>query len=196
MYLYLVRHGQSEGNARGLFFGQWDCPLTGLGREQAAQAAEKLRERSFARCCASDLSRAWETAQICLAGRPIAAEKCPALREQDMGGLERTTWQQLQERYGEERLRAFVKNWYRESLPTLEPAPVMEKRVGACVDGILRRGEDTLIVAHNGSLSLLAKHLGLFEETQLFAPEFHFAFGCYSVVRVTPEGAALEGFNL
>ena len=43
MYLYLVRHGQSEGNARRLFFGHTDYPLTALGREQARQAADKLR---------------------------------------------------------------------------------------------------------------------------------------------------------
>ena len=38
MYLYLVRHGQSVGNERRLFFGWSDHPLTELGREQARQA--------------------------------------------------------------------------------------------------------------------------------------------------------------
>ena len=59
MYLYLVRHGQSVGNERQLFFGAKDYPLTPLGREQAKQAADKLREASFTRCVASPLSRAW-----------------------------------------------------------------------------------------------------------------------------------------
>ena len=33
MYLYLVRHGQSEGNVIRTFHGQTDYPLTEKGRE-------------------------------------------------------------------------------------------------------------------------------------------------------------------
>ena len=57
MYMYLVRHGQSVGNVRRTFHGQTDYPLTEEGRRQARQAAEKLREIPFTRCCASDLRR-------------------------------------------------------------------------------------------------------------------------------------------
>ena len=77
MYLYLVRHGQSEGNARRLFFGHTDYPLTALGREQARQAADKLRAVSFSRCVASDLLRAWETAEICVGSRALRPENAP-----------------------------------------------------------------------------------------------------------------------
>ena len=38
MRLYLVRHGQSEGNVAKTFHGHTDYPLTELGREQARQA--------------------------------------------------------------------------------------------------------------------------------------------------------------
>ena len=44
MILYLVRHGQSEGNVKRYFHGQTDYPLTDLGRRQAQEVAEKLRE--------------------------------------------------------------------------------------------------------------------------------------------------------
>ena len=33
--LILVRHGESEGNARGLLLGRMDSPLTGRGLAQA-----------------------------------------------------------------------------------------------------------------------------------------------------------------
>ena len=100
MYLYLVRHGQSVGNERKLFFGWSDHPLTELGREQARQAAEKLREVSFTRCVASDLSRAWDTALICAEGRGVAVESDPRLREQDMGSLEDADWEEAHDRCG------------------------------------------------------------------------------------------------
>ena len=197
MYLYLVRHGQSEGNARKLFFGQWDCPLTAQGRQDAWQAAEKLRAVEFARCYASDLQRAWETAEVCTTGRLLAPEKCPGLREQDMGALEQKTWEEAAKICGgEKKLQQYLADWYHEDLPTVEPAAQMEARVSEAVDEIIRRGEDALIVAHNGSLTLLLYHLGLIRLEELLDMSFQFRFGCYSVIRIGEDGTCLEGFNL
>lgn len=42
MLFYLVRHAQSEGNAKGFFQGNIDTPLTPLGHRQAAFAADWL----------------------------------------------------------------------------------------------------------------------------------------------------------
>ena len=44
MILYLVRHGQSEGNVKRYFHGQTDYPLTEKGHEQAREVAEKLKD--------------------------------------------------------------------------------------------------------------------------------------------------------
>lgn len=99
MFLYLVRHGQSVGNVRRTFHGQTDYPLTQEGRRQAQQAAEKLREVSFTRCFASNLQRAWDTAQICVAGRGIAVEPCLGLREHYIGQLEDLTREEMEARY-------------------------------------------------------------------------------------------------
>ena len=44
MKLYLIRHGQSEGNVKDLWYGRSDLPLTELGRQQAAQVGQKLRD--------------------------------------------------------------------------------------------------------------------------------------------------------
>lgn len=194
MYLYLVRHGESVGNAEKLFFGQRDYPLTKLGREQAGQAAEKLKGISFTRCCASNLSRAWETAQICLAQREIWPERCSGLREQNMGELEGLTWEQACGKYGEA-LERYLEDW-RYPLPTVETCEAMLTRVADCVDEIVARGEDTLIVAHNGSLTLILYHLGLIGEKELLDMGYQFRFGCYSAVRIDENGAKLEGFNL
>lgn len=195
MYLYLVRHGESVGNAKKLFFGRWDCPLTELGRQQAWTVAEKLRAVEFERCCASDLQRAWETAEICLTGRLIMPERCPALREQNLGNLECKTWDEAQALYSRY-LDGYLNNWYHSSVPTVECPKDMERRVAACVDQILRQGKDTLVVAHNGSLTLILKHLRLIGEKELADMHFQFRFGCYSVARIEESGTVLEAFNI
>lgn len=194
MYLYLVRHGQSEGNVRKTFHGQTDYPLTETGREQARESAEKLKEVAFSRCCASDLSRAWETALACLEGRSVSAEPCPALREQDVGGMEGLTWEEMEERYPDI-LHPYIEDWFHTIPPEGESPDDMTARVAACVDDIIRRGEDTLIVAHNGSLSLILKHLKLAGEDELLKSGFFFQQGTYSVVRVDKSGAELVAFN-
>jgi broad specificity phosphatase PhoE len=65
--LVLVRHGQTEANARGLLLGRADPPLSDLGRRQAAALATRLPDD--ARVVASPLLRTRETAAAF--GRPV-----------------------------------------------------------------------------------------------------------------------------
>jgi broad specificity phosphatase PhoE len=58
--LVLVRHGQTEANARGLLQGHVDLPLSDLGRHQARALASVVP--ADARVVASPLRRAQETA--------------------------------------------------------------------------------------------------------------------------------------
>lgn len=194
MYLYLVRHGQSVGNEKQLFFGTRDYPLTDLGWDQARQAADKLREVEFTRCVSSDLSRAWDTALACVEGRGVSPEPDPALREQDMGALEDLTWAQAEKLCGG-LVGNMLADWYHTTPPAGESPQRMLARVGGCVDGIIRRGEDTLIAAHNGSLSLVLYHLGLIEQKNLLQHGWFFKHGTYSAVRVNENGAELVHFN-
>lgn len=167
MYLYLVRHGQSTGNEQQLFFGLRDHPLTELGRKQARQAAEKLKEASFSRCLSSPLSRAWDTAMICTEGRYVVPQACPAILEQDMGELEGLTWGAAEAKFGDH-IGVLLVDWFHTIPPGGEPPAHMLDRVGGCVDELIARGEDTLLVAHNGSLSLVLLHLGLAGEGDMF----------------------------
>jgi broad specificity phosphatase PhoE len=58
--LFLVRHGQTAANARGLLLGRADPPLTELGRRQAAALADALPRPH--RLITSPLARARDTA--------------------------------------------------------------------------------------------------------------------------------------
>jgi broad specificity phosphatase PhoE len=92
--LLLVRHGQSEWNAAGLMQGQTPhVPLTGLGHQQAVQAAAELA--ALARdgagpgaLLSSDLLRAVQTAEHCATATGLPLRTTPALREQGYGVLE------------------------------------------------------------------------------------------------------------
>jgi broad specificity phosphatase PhoE len=69
--LVLVRHGQTEANARGLLLGRADPPLSELGRRQAAALAAHVP--ADARVVASPLVRTRETADAF--GRPVDVDE-------------------------------------------------------------------------------------------------------------------------
>lgn len=194
MYLYLVRHGQSEGNAARTFHGQIDYPLTELGREQARQTAEKLSGVSFTRCCASTLSRAWETARICLEGREVAIEACPDLLEQHIGEMEGLSWAEMEARFPG-LLHSYIEDWWTVTPPGGESPEVLSRRVNRCVDEIIARGEDTLIVGHAIAMSMILDSLGLMGRDRLLKPEGFFSQGTYTAIRIENGRAELLCFN-
>jgi broad specificity phosphatase PhoE len=80
--LYLVRHGQTEANARGLLLGRADPPLSELGRRQAA--ALRTIVPASARIVASPLTRTRETAEA-IAGDRAAIDFDDRWLELDYG---------------------------------------------------------------------------------------------------------------
>lgn len=82
--LTLVRHGQSEANARGVMCGRSDTPLTEIGRRQAAALAAGLPRPT--RLVSSPLARARETAGIFRAD--VAVEIDARWTEMDYGELD------------------------------------------------------------------------------------------------------------
>jgi len=50
LHVVLIRHGETEGNVRGIVQGQSDTPLTEKGILSTLRKAEKIRELYF-RCC-------------------------------------------------------------------------------------------------------------------------------------------------
>jgi bisphosphoglycerate-dependent phosphoglycerate mutase len=93
--LYIVRHGESEYNAKGLLAGITDIPLTDTGREQARQAGAQLAQLGITRIVSSPLVRAYETARIIadtIGFDPEAIIVDERLHERNFGELEGTVW--------------------------------------------------------------------------------------------------------
>lgn len=97
----VVRHGESEANAKQVFAGQDDSPLTPTGRRQAAAVADALAREPIARVISSDLSRARDTAEIIARRHGLRVETTPALREWDVGELVGLNREQSSSRYGD-----------------------------------------------------------------------------------------------
>jgi broad specificity phosphatase PhoE len=84
----LLRHGQSEGNLKGLYLGHTDLDITELGRKQAEITAEYLKNEKIDAIYSSDLKRAHNTAlpHAKLRGIPVIDKR--ELREIYLGEWE------------------------------------------------------------------------------------------------------------
>src|SRR5207302_3277214 len=88
--LILARHGESAYSARGLCNGDIAIAvgLTELGRDEARDLGETLRDQSIDLCVTSEFQRARETADIALAGRAVPRLVIPALNDPLVGCYE------------------------------------------------------------------------------------------------------------
>ena len=82
--LYLIRHGQTDWNVRGLLQGGgYDIPLNDMGKLQAASAASELSAVPIDVVCSSHLSRAHATADALHAAVSAARGPGPVARAVD-----------------------------------------------------------------------------------------------------------------
>lgn len=90
-----IRHGQTVGNAAGLWQGHTDSPLSSLGRDQAERLGERLANKHFDLVVSSDLGRTVETASALQ--RPIETDQ--RWREAYSGDWEGLKFTDVAERY-------------------------------------------------------------------------------------------------
>ena len=89
--LWLIRHGESTWNVRGLAQGHHDeARLTARGERQACELATELSTQPIRTLYASDLRRALETAAPLAEVLGLAVNHDARLRERSLGMLEGT----------------------------------------------------------------------------------------------------------
>ncbi|MFX0538856.1 phosphoglyceromutase [Ornithinimicrobium sp. Y1847] len=120
--LILLRHGESEWNAKNLFTGWVDVPLTEKGRTEAARAGELLLEEGLLPDVlhTSLLRRAITTANLALDAADrhwIPVQRSWRLNERHYGALQGLDKAATRDKYGEEQFML-----WRRSFDTPPPA--------------------------------------------------------------------------
>jgi len=159
--LLLARHGESVWNAERRFQGRTDIPLSPRGRAQAEALARGLRGYRVRAAYVSPYRRAVETAEIALRDSGVSQTVLPDLRELSLGQWEGCTVEDVRARDGDP-YRAWLRAPHDCPPPDGEPLPDVHARVQAAVDRIAAahpKGDDVLIVAHGGVISVYACYL-------------------------------------
>ena len=148
--LIVVRHGQSEGNAKGEFHGQYNSDLTALGHEQAERTAEFVDRYTIDAIYSSDIRRAYSTAKHTAdrRGMPIIADT--GLREIFAGDWEQMKFTEIPEKYPEE-YRLWCEDIAHAHLPHGESVAEMAARVNAAFAKIIAEndGKTVFIATHS-----------------------------------------------
>lgn len=156
-HFFIVRHGRSEGNAKGIFQGRIDLPLVDAGRAQAREAAAWLAERGIDRILSSPLSRAAETASIIASACGIEAERDELFQEIDTGVFSGLSFEQSRERYPEDFKSFEGRSW--DVVPGAEGSGHLYERAMASWrllrDQALSGGRAIACVSHGGFIQWL-----------------------------------------
>lgn len=95
--LYIVRHGETEWNVKGITQGQTNSSLTLNGIQQAKITANDLKDIKFDAIFSSDLTRSQNTAEIIKLDREIIIQTSKLLRERSFGSFEGKHRDEVQE---------------------------------------------------------------------------------------------------
>ena len=151
--LFLVRHGETDWNREGRLQGSKDIPLNELGREQAAEAAGRLRNLvqgyEGLDFVASPMERARETMEILryrLGLPPKGYRIDERLRELTFGSWEGFTWREVRKSERELALARERDKWGFVP-PEGESYRMLAERIRPVLEGLT--GE-TVMVSHGG----------------------------------------------
>ena len=147
----LIRHGESQANLKEIFCGQSDYPLTDTGVLQAQCTAAFISKNYCVKhIYASDLSRAYATAQAIGEATGVPVQKETRLREIYCGEWEEASFDEMLTRWPE-----VYPVWLNDigncRCPGGESVKDVQKRVVALLDELAaRHADETVVLASHG----------------------------------------------
>lgn len=158
--LYLIRHGQSAGNAEGRFGGHGPTPLSDLGVQQAERTANVLAKEGIDVIYSSDLVRAVQTAEPLANLLDIPINTSEAFRERNVGVLQGLTFDESKRDHPKD-YYALINRNINHVITDGESYRQLLKRITSELRTILRthQGERIAIVSHTGAICYLTLFL-------------------------------------
>jgi probable phosphoglycerate mutase len=189
-----IRHGETAWNVDTRIQGQLDIPLNDNGRWQARRLAQALADEPLQAIYASDLGRAFETAQALAEAVGLEVVTDTGLRERGFGIFEGRTWKEIEQQWPDLSAR------WRKRDPDFGPeggetlASFYDRCIGAASRiAAAHAGQSIALVAHGGVLDCLYR---AGSRIALQAPRT-WELGNAGINRLlyTPEGFTLVGWG-
>ncbi len=160
MKLYIIRHGETDWNARRLFQGQINTSLNEKGEQQAREARKRIQELglSFDAVYSSPIDRAVRTVEIVTGLDRAQIHLDARLMEMNFGPLDETPFDQASPMVG---------NLFRKPSAYVPPRgaesfPEVERRIADFLGDMRRQrpGERILVGCHGCTMRIIMQYVG------------------------------------
>ncbi len=147
--LYLIRHGEAEGNLYRRMQGQYDSCITDLGWQQLEALGKRFQDIPLDAVYCSDLCRTMETAAVLCRPKGLPIHTDPRLREVHVGPWENLPFGNAAANQPEE-MRLFSQDPLHWSLPGADTyAGVAHRALAALTDiAAAHPGQSVAVCAH------------------------------------------------
>lgn len=194
--LVLIRHGESEWNAKGLWSGLTDISLNEKGRKEAFDSGIKLKDIPFSTAFISALVRTKETLNEILKSIntpniPVLENK--ALNERDYGDYTGKNKWEVKKQVGDEQFLKIRRSWDYPIPGGESLKDVYSRVVPYYQSSILPRlvnGENVLVVSSQAPIRALVKYLEDISDTDI--PKFEIATGTVLAYEVNQQGTIVS----
>lgn len=152
MKLFIIRHGESVGNVKGIIQGQLDLPLSERGIDEAKKLAEYLKGEKIHKIYSSDISRALQTANYIAQEQNLNVIVDPIFREAQLGRFQGLTHDEINQEYPDHAKT----DWMTSGLHDVEQINQVYERALKSLNFILndmRTHEQVILVSHGGYIS-------------------------------------------
>ena len=192
--LYLIRHGQVADGHTHLYHGHNDIELSPAGVGQLKKVADQLRAAPLSGAYASDLTRAFQGAELICEGRDLTPEAVPEFREINFGLWEGLSFAEIAAHYPED-LQARFNDLPNFRIPGGESLMDLGNRALPRLKELVQKhqGQSFAVVAHAGvNRVILCDALGLSLEN-LFRLDQN--YGGLNVIDYFPDLAVVRMVN-
>lgn len=196
--LVLVRHGQSEWNAKNLFTGWKDVDLTEAGIDEARRAGKLLKRDGlhFDIAFTSKLMRAQKTLAYMLeelGQGGLETHEDLALNERDYGDLSGFNKEEMAKKVGAEQVHIWRRS-YDVAPPGGESLKDTAERTlpyfKSSIMPQIMDGKNVIVAAHGNSLRAIVMKLDGLSETEI--TQLNIATGAPIIYRFNDDGSVAE----
>ena len=145
MKLTLLRHGETEGSQKNLYYGAADIPALPKSLETLQQKALTGVYPTAEHYYVSGMTRTIQTLRAIYGD--VAYTVLPGLREMNFGDFEMKSYQELKDTAA---YQAWITDVEHNVCPNGESAPQVLERNRAAIAQVLASGEDAVCVVHGG----------------------------------------------
>lgn len=162
MYIYLIRHGQTEANLNKIYQGNADVPLNETGRDQAKVVAWRLKEYPLEALYSSHLERALDTARAIGEYHDFTLNIRQDLQEISLGEWQGKSREEVKREYPDFiRARKEKNDFYTTAVPGGESYEDLEKRAMGALNSIVKDSEhdQVALITHGGVIKSIIGHI-------------------------------------